>query len=165
MICGWKLGRYPSIGSAPWWTSRPPWRAFSLMCLRPMNDRWSDLRPTRPMGITLRQVWVGYDPCSSPVKGTHNLLTPTPIVHVVDPRSSRLGLVRFYPNPYRLRGIEGVSIPSNSKSPSIRINPLQSIWIENNRTRPLGNCCEPAAIVGLGGCDSWPFTTVEFPYV
>jgi hypothetical protein len=47
-----------------------------------------------------------------------------------------LGLVRFYPNPYGLRGIEGVSIPSNSKSLPIRINPLQSIWIENNRTSP-----------------------------
>jgi hypothetical protein len=35
-----------------------------------------------------------------------------------------------------LRGIEGVSIPSKSKFPPIRINPLQSIWIENNRTRP-----------------------------
>jgi hypothetical protein len=32
--------------------------------------------------------------------------------------------------------IEGVPIPSKSKSLSIRINPLQSIWIENNRTRP-----------------------------
>jgi hypothetical protein len=37
-----------------------------------------------------------------------------------------------------LRGIEGVSIPSKSKSPPIRINPLQSIWIENNRTSPKG---------------------------
>jgi hypothetical protein len=35
-----------------------------------------------------------------------------------------------------LRGIEGVLIPSKSKSPPIRINPLQSIWIENNRTSP-----------------------------
>jgi hypothetical protein len=35
-----------------------------------------------------------------------------------------------------LRWIEGVSIPSKSKSLSIRINPLQSIWIENNRTSP-----------------------------
>jgi hypothetical protein len=47
-----------------------------------------------------------------------------------------LGLVRFYPSPYGLRGIEGVSIPNKSKSPPIRINPLQSIWIENNRTSP-----------------------------
>jgi hypothetical protein len=47
-----------------------------------------------------------------------------------------LGLVRFYPNPYGLRGIEGVSIYNKSKSPPIRINPLQSIWIENNRTSP-----------------------------
>jgi hypothetical protein len=47
-----------------------------------------------------------------------------------------LGLVRFYPNPYELRGIEGVSIPSKSTFFSIRINPLQSIWIENNRTSP-----------------------------
>jgi hypothetical protein len=44
--------------------------------------------------------------------------------------------VRFYPNPYGLRGIEGDSIPSKSKSPSICINPFQSIWIENNRTSP-----------------------------
>jgi hypothetical protein len=50
--------------------------------------------------------------------------------------NTSLGLVRFYPNPYGLRGIEGVSIPSKSKSPPIRINPLQSIWIENNRTSP-----------------------------
>jgi hypothetical protein len=35
-----------------------------------------------------------------------------------------------------LRGIEGVSIPNKSKFPPIRINPLQSIWIENNRTSP-----------------------------
>jgi hypothetical protein len=48
----------------------------------------------------------------------------------------RLGLVRFYPNPYGLRGIEGVSIPNKSKSLPICINPLQSIWIENNRTSP-----------------------------
>jgi hypothetical protein len=41
-----------------------------------------------------------------------------------------LKLVGFYPNPYRLRGIEGVLISSNSKSSLIRINPLQSIWIE-----------------------------------
>jgi hypothetical protein len=47
-----------------------------------------------------------------------------------------LGLVRLYPNPYGLRGIEGVSIPSKSKFLEIRINPLQSIWIENNRTSP-----------------------------
>jgi hypothetical protein len=47
-----------------------------------------------------------------------------------------LGLVRFYPNPYGLRGIERVSISSKSKSLPIRINPLQSIWIENNRTSP-----------------------------
>jgi hypothetical protein len=39
----------------------------------------------------------------------------------------------LYPNPYGLRGIERVSIPSKSKSLPIRINPLQSIWIENNR--------------------------------
>jgi hypothetical protein len=47
-----------------------------------------------------------------------------------------LGLVRFYPNPYGLMGIEGVSIPSKPKSLPIRINPLRSIWIENNRTSP-----------------------------
>jgi hypothetical protein len=35
-----------------------------------------------------------------------------------------------------LRGIEGVSIPIKSKSLAIPINPLQSIWIENNRTSP-----------------------------
>jgi hypothetical protein len=45
-------------------------------------------------------------------------------------------LVRFYLNPYELRGIEGVSILNKSKFISIRINPLQSIWIENNRTSP-----------------------------
>jgi hypothetical protein len=44
----------------------------------------------------------------------------------------------FSPNPYGLRGIEGVSILSKSKSPPIRINPLRSIWIENNRTSPKG---------------------------
>jgi hypothetical protein len=44
------------------------------------------------------------------------------------------GLVRFYPNLYGLRRIEEVSIPSKSKYLSIRINSLQSIWIENNRT-------------------------------
>jgi hypothetical protein len=49
---------------------------------------------------------------------------------------SVLVLVRFYHNPYGSRGIERVSIPSKSKSPPIRINPLQSIWIENNRTSP-----------------------------
>jgi hypothetical protein len=32
--------------------------------------------------------------------------------------------------------IERDSIPSKSKSPPIRINPLQSVWIENNRTSP-----------------------------
>jgi hypothetical protein len=32
--------------------------------------------------------------------------------------------------------IEGVSIPSKSKSLTICINPLQSIWIENNQTSP-----------------------------
>jgi hypothetical protein len=37
-----------------------------------------------------------------------------------------------------LRGIEGVSIPSKPKSLPIRINPLRSIWIENNRTSPKG---------------------------
>jgi hypothetical protein len=49
------------------------------------------------------------------------------------PPNKPLRLVRFYPNPYGLRGI---SIPSKSKSPPIRINPLQFIWIENNRTSP-----------------------------
>jgi hypothetical protein len=53
-----------------------------------------------------------------------------------DESISLYGLVRFYPNPYGLRGIEGVLIPSKSKSPPIRINPLQSIWIENNRASP-----------------------------
>jgi hypothetical protein len=53
-----------------------------------------------------------------------------------NPLQSPLGLVRFYPNPYGLRGIEEILIPNKSKSPSIRINPLQSIWIENNRTGP-----------------------------
>jgi hypothetical protein len=48
------------------------------------------------------------------------------------------GLVRFHLNSYRLRGIERVSILNKSKSLSIRINPLQSIWIENNRTSPHG---------------------------
>jgi hypothetical protein len=51
------------------------------------------------------------------------------LVHVVH---NPLELVRFYHNPYGLRGIEGVLIPSKSKSLPIRINPLQSIWIENN---------------------------------
>jgi hypothetical protein len=32
--------------------------------------------------------------------------------------------------------IKGVSIPSKSKSLLIHINPLWSIWIENNRTSP-----------------------------
>jgi hypothetical protein len=49
-----------------------------------------------------------------------------------------LWLVRFYLNPYGLRGIEGVSIPSKSKYIPIRINLLQSIWIENNRTSTTG---------------------------
>jgi hypothetical protein len=49
---------------------------------------------------------------------------------------SLLWLVRFYPNPYGFRRIEGVSIPNKSKSLPIYINPLQSIWIENNRTSP-----------------------------
>jgi hypothetical protein len=40
------------------------------------------------------------------------------------------------PNPYGLKGIEGVSIPSKLKFLLIRINPLQSVWIENNRTSP-----------------------------
>jgi hypothetical protein len=40
------------------------------------------------------------------------------------------------PQSIWIRGIEGVSIPSKSKSLSIRINPLQSIWIENNETGP-----------------------------
>jgi hypothetical protein len=43
---------------------------------------------------------------------------------------STLGFVRFYPNSYRLREIERVSIPSKSKSLTIRINPLQSIYID-----------------------------------
>jgi hypothetical protein len=58
-------------------------------------------------------------------------------------RSSKLGHVRFYPNPYGLRGIEGVSIPSKSKSLPIRINPLESIWIENNRTNLDGTMAAP----------------------
>jgi hypothetical protein len=37
-------------------------------------------------------------------------------------------------NPYTLRGIERVSIPSKLKNLSICINHVQSIWIENNRT-------------------------------
>jgi hypothetical protein len=53
-------------------------------------------------------------------------------------RCDGLGLVRLFPNPYELRGIDGVLIPSKLKSLSIRINPLQSIWIENNRTNPYG---------------------------
>jgi hypothetical protein len=53
-----------------------------------------------------------------------------------DKNLEALELVRFYPNPYGLREIEGVPIPSKSKSLSIRINLLQSIWIENNRTSP-----------------------------
>jgi hypothetical protein len=36
--------------------------------------------------------------------------------HVAALISTPLGFVRFYPNPYGLRGIEGVSIPSKSKS-------------------------------------------------
>jgi hypothetical protein len=55
---------------------------------------------------------------------------------VIAEKEIDLGLVRFYPNPYGLGGIEEVSIPSKSKSPSIRINPLRSIWIKNNRTSP-----------------------------
>jgi hypothetical protein len=51
-------------------------------------------------------------------------------------RCTPLGLVWFYLNPYGLMGIEEVSIPSKSKSLSIRINPFQSIWIGNNRTSP-----------------------------
>jgi hypothetical protein len=34
-----------------------------------------------------------------------------------------IGLVRFYHNPYALRRIERVSIPSKSKSLSLHINP------------------------------------------
>jgi hypothetical protein len=56
--------------------------------------------------------------------------------------SSHWGLVRLYPNPYGLKGVEGVSIPSKSKSFTIRIDPLQSIWIENNRTSPGGEDLE-----------------------
>jgi hypothetical protein len=40
------------------------------------------------------------------------------------------------PQSIWIEGIEGVSIPSKLKSPSNRINPLQSIWIENNRRSP-----------------------------
>lgn len=46
---------------------------------------------------------------------------------------STSGHIRFYLNPYELRGI---SIPSKSKFLPICINPLQSIWIENKRTNP-----------------------------
>jgi hypothetical protein len=42
------------------------------------------------------------------------------------------------PQSIWIEGIERVSIPSKSKSPPIHINPLQSIWIENNRTSPKG---------------------------
>jgi hypothetical protein len=58
------------------------------------------------------------------------------IAHGLSDKHTRLWLIRFYPNPYGLRGIEGVSIPNKSKSPPIHINPLPSIWIENNRTSP-----------------------------
>jgi hypothetical protein len=50
--------------------------------------------------------------------------------------------VRFYRNPYGLRGIEGVLISSKSKYLIIRINLLQSIWIENNRTCSYRGDCE-----------------------
>jgi hypothetical protein len=40
------------------------------------------------------------------------------------------------PQSIWIEGIEGVLIPGKSKSPLIHINPLQSIWIENNRTSP-----------------------------
>jgi hypothetical protein len=49
-----------------------------------------------------------------------------------------LGYVWFYSNPYRLRGIEDVSILSKSKYLPIHINLFQSIWIENNRMKLLG---------------------------
>jgi hypothetical protein len=61
-----------------------------------------------------------------------------------------LGLVRFYPNPYGLRGIEGVLIPIKSKSLSICINPLQSIWIENNRISPYADDVAGAEGRGAG---------------
>jgi hypothetical protein len=43
---------------------------------------------------------------------------------ILTSRTNTLGLVRFYHNPYGLRGIEGVSIPNKSKSSPICINPL-----------------------------------------
>jgi hypothetical protein len=48
--------------------------------------------------------------------------------HPIPPNPHGLGAKRTSP--------EGDSIPSKSKSPLICINPLQSIWIENNRTKP-----------------------------
>jgi hypothetical protein len=77
------------------------------------------------------------------VERVHSQVTgpPSPRIRALhgDPRISDptlYGLVRFSPNPYGLRGIEGVSIPSNLKYPLIRINLIRSIWIENNRTNP-----------------------------
>lgn len=51
-----------------------------------------------------------------------------------DVRVVQSGLVRFYPNLYGLREIEGILIPSKFKFLSIRINTLPFICIENNRT-------------------------------
>jgi hypothetical protein len=63
--------------------------------------------------------------------------TPTPgWMKVVAEGAAAFRACSVLPNRYGLRGIEGVSIPSKSKFPPIHINPLQSIWIENNQTSP-----------------------------
>jgi hypothetical protein len=60
------------------------------------------------------------------------------LLWIETPQSIWIGVVWFYSNPYGLRGIEGVLIPNKSKYLLIRINPFQSIWIENNRRNPKG---------------------------
>jgi hypothetical protein len=98
-------------------------RVWVEFCLAGMDLRTIYPYTTRPINI--------------PTPSIPSPLSPLPAPPLSPPLSPPLaGLVRFYPNPYGLRGIEGVSIPSKSKSPPIRINPLQSIWIENNRTSP-----------------------------
>jgi hypothetical protein len=72
------------------------------------------------------------------------------------------GPVRFYPNPYGLREIEGFLIPSKSKSLSIGINPLQSIWIENNRTSPKVDKEGLKCILGIESKISSYYTSIHF---
>jgi hypothetical protein len=84
--------------------------------------------PTTPSVYTYygskEYVSVAFDPTPTPLQRNRRLRASV----IPDrPSVAHLGYVRLYLNPYGLRGIERDSIPNKSKSPPIRINPLQSM--------------------------------------